>query len=86
MFNVVLVFTTSTDFIEPRFCLPISCLFLVHIPMPRMSRARYSDTTDETEFKVTPEQLRGAITPNTKLFILNSPSNPTGSVYSTDEI
>ena len=44
------------------------------------------DTTDETEFKVTPEQLRGAITPNTKLFILNSPSNPTGSVYSTDEI
>jgi aspartate aminotransferase len=44
------------------------------------------DTTDETEFKVTPEQLREAITPNTKLFILNSPSNPTGSVYSADEI
>ena len=44
------------------------------------------DTTVETDFKVTPEQLRGAITPNTKLFILNSPSNPTGSVYSTDEI
>ena len=44
------------------------------------------DTTDETEFKVTPEQLREAITPNTKLFILNSPSNPTGSVYSTHEI
>ena len=44
------------------------------------------DTTDETEFKVTPEQLRAAITPSTKLFILNSPSNPTGSVYSADEI
>ena len=44
------------------------------------------DTTDETEFKVTPKQLCEAITPNTKLFILNSPSNPTGSVYSTDEI
>ena len=44
------------------------------------------DTTDETEFKVTPEQLREAITPSTKLFILNSPSNPTGSVYSADEI
>ena len=43
-------------------------------------------TTDETEFKVTPGQLREAITPNTKLFILNSPSNPTGSVYSADEI
>ena len=44
------------------------------------------ETTDATEFKVTPEQLREAITPNTKLFILNSPSNPTGSVYTTDEI
>ncbi|HEV2328211.1 MAG TPA: pyridoxal phosphate-dependent aminotransferase [Verrucomicrobiae bacterium] len=43
-------------------------------------------TTDKTEFKVTPEQLRKAITPNTRLFILNSPSNPTGSVYTPDEI
>jgi aspartate aminotransferase len=43
-------------------------------------------TTDKTEFKVTPAQLRAAITPRTRLFILNSPSNPTGSVYSPDEI
>lgn len=43
-------------------------------------------TTDKTEFKVTPEQLRKAITPNTRLFILNTPSNPTGSVYSPEEI
>jgi aspartate aminotransferase len=43
-------------------------------------------TTDKTEFKVTPEQLRAAITPRTRLFILNSPSNPTGSVYTPDEI
>jgi aspartate aminotransferase len=43
-------------------------------------------TTDKTEFKVTPEQLRAAITPNTRLFILNSPSNPTGSVYTPGEI
>jgi aspartate aminotransferase len=43
-------------------------------------------TTDQTEFKVTPDQLRGAITPRTRLFILNSPSNPTGSVYTPDEI
>ncbi|HEX4343419.1 MAG TPA: pyridoxal phosphate-dependent aminotransferase [Verrucomicrobiae bacterium] len=42
-------------------------------------------TTDMTEFKVTPEQLRAAITPNTRLFILNSPSNPTGSVYTPEE-
>ena len=37
-------------------------------------------------YKITPEQLRQAITPNTKLFILNSPSNPTGSVYTPEEI
>ena len=43
-------------------------------------------TTDQTEFKVTPEQLRAAITPRTRLFILNSPSNPTGTVYTPDEV
>ncbi|MBI4324275.1 MAG: pyridoxal phosphate-dependent aminotransferase [Chloroflexi bacterium] len=43
-------------------------------------------TTDKTEFKVTPAQLRAAITPRTRLFILNSPSNPTGSLYTRDEI
>ncbi len=43
-------------------------------------------TSDQTEFKVTPEQLRAAITPRTRLFVLNSPSNPTGSVYTPEEI
>jgi aspartate aminotransferase len=43
-------------------------------------------TSDQTEFKVTPGQLRAAITPRTRLFILNSPSNPTGSLYNRDEI
>ena len=44
------------------------------------------ETTDQTEFKVTPAQLRAAITPRTRLLILNSPSNPTGSVYTPDEV
>jgi aspartate aminotransferase len=44
------------------------------------------ETTDQTEFKVTPAQLRAAISSKTRLFILNSPSNPTGSVYTPDEI
>jgi aspartate aminotransferase len=44
------------------------------------------ETSDKTEFKVTPAQLRAAITPRTRLFILNSPSNPTGSVYTPEEI
>jgi aspartate aminotransferase len=43
-------------------------------------------TTAATGYKITPEQLRKAITPKTKLFILNSPSNPTGMVYSPDEL
>ena len=43
-------------------------------------------TTDKTEFKVTPSQLRDALTPRTRLFVLNSPSNPTGSVYTPEEI
>ncbi len=44
------------------------------------------DTTEANEYKITPDQLQQAITAKTKLFILNSPSNPTGTVYSPDEI
>ena len=40
----------------------------------------------ETGFKMTPEQLDAAITPNTKWLIFNSPSNPTGAGYSWDEL
>ena len=42
--------------------------------------------TAATGYKITPEQLDGAITPKTKLLILNSPSNPTGVVYTPSEI
>jgi aspartate aminotransferase len=38
------------------------------------------------DFKVTPEQIENAITPKTKAFLFNSPSNPTGSVYTENEI
>ena len=40
----------------------------------------------EQEFKITAEQLEAAITPKTKMLILCSPSNPTGSVYSKEEL
>lgn len=40
----------------------------------------------EQNFKMTPDQLEAAITPKTKLIILCSPSNPTGSVYFQDEL
>ena len=47
----------------------------VHIP------ARY-----DQNFKITPEQLEAAITPKTRMLILCSPSNPTGSVYNKEEL
>ncbi|MHA1546708.1 MAG: pyridoxal phosphate-dependent aminotransferase [Alphaproteobacteria bacterium] len=40
----------------------------------------------ESNFKLTPEALEAAITPRTKWFIFNSPSNPTGAAYSRDEM
>ena len=43
-------------------------------------------TDDESGFKITPEQLKKALTPKTKMLILTSPSNPTGAVYSRDEL
>ncbi|MEG4626274.1 pyridoxal phosphate-dependent aminotransferase [Microcoleus sp. w1-18aA5] len=43
-------------------------------------------TDASTGYKITPEQLSRAITPKTKLFVLNSPSNPTGMVYTPAEI
>ncbi len=44
------------------------------------------NTTIENDYKVTPAELEAAITPKTKAFLLCSPSNPTGSVYSKDEL
>jgi aspartate aminotransferase len=42
--------------------------------------------TAENDFKITPEQLKAAITPKSKMIMLNSPCNPTGSVYSKEEL
>ena len=46
----------------------------------------FIDAGIETDFKVTPEQIESAITPKTKAFLFNSPSNPTGSVYTRAEL
>ncbi len=43
-------------------------------------------TTIESDFKVTPAQLEAALTPRTRALIFNSPSNPTGMVYTRDEM
>lgn len=44
------------------------------------------EAKEENGFKLTPDELRQAITPKTRVFLLNSPSNPTGSVYTRDEL
>jgi aspartate aminotransferase len=43
-------------------------------------------TDDSSGFKITPKQLKEAITPKTKMLILTTPSNPTGAVYSKSEL
>jgi aspartate aminotransferase len=44
------------------------------------------NTREENGFKLTPSELEGAITPRTRLLILNSPNNPTGAVYTGTEL
>ena len=46
----------------------------------------FVEATFDQNFKMTPEQLEAAITPKTRLIILCSPSNPTGSVYNKEEL
>lgn len=44
------------------------------------------NTTIDTDFKITPEQLENAITPKTKAFLFSSPCNPSGTVYTKEEL
>lgn len=50
------------------------------------AEARIVNTREENGFKLTPDELAAAINERTKLLILNSPSNPTGAVYTADEL
>jgi len=43
-------------------------------------------TTEETGWKITPEQFENAMTPRTKMIIINTPGNPTGAVYTREEL
>ncbi len=54
----------------------------------RLARGKvvFIHTTPGAGFKITPEQLEESITPKTRLFIFSSPSNPTGAVYTKDEL
>jgi aspartate aminotransferase len=49
-------------------------------------KAKFIETSPNNSFKISPEQLKRHITTKTKALILNSPSNPTGCVYTPDEL
>jgi len=44
------------------------------------------ETNDVSGFKITPDQLKAALTPKSKMLVLTTPSNPTGSIYSKEEL
>jgi aspartate aminotransferase len=46
----------------------------------------FVETKESNGFKITPDEFRDAMTPRTKMIIINSPGNPTGSVYSREEL
>ncbi len=62
--------------------------WVTYSELVKMARGKVVEikTTTETKFKITPAQLEAAITPKSKAFLFSSPCNPSGSVYSKDEL
>lgn len=72
---------------EDEVIIPAPC-WVSYIEMVKLAHGTpvVVEATIDQNFKITAEQLEGAITPKTKAIILCSPSNPTGSVYSKQEL
>lgn len=81
--NVVMALTNQGDEVIIPAPYWVSYPEMVHIAG---ATPVFIETGLAQNFKITPQQLEQAITPNTKLIILCSPSNPTGSVYSKEEL
>lgn len=81
--NVILGLVDEGD--EVILIAPYWVTYLEQIKMVK-GKAVVVQTSIEDDYKITAEQLREAITSKTKLLILNSPSNPTGSIYSKGEL
>lgn len=83
IFNAVLTLCDDGD----EVILP-SPYWVSYLEMAKIAGAKpvIVKTSQKNSFKITPQQLRKAITSKTKLFILNSPSNPTGMVYNKQEL
>ena len=83
IFNAIFVLCNESD----EVILP-SPYWVSYPEMIKVAGARpvAIEASQENNFKVTLQELQEAITPKTKLFILNSPSNPTGMVYTKEEL
>jgi len=80
------------DFPEPgqlaqEILIPVPA-WVSYDPISRLAGAKVVEipTTAANAFKMSPAQLKAAITPNSRLLVLNSPSNPCGTMYSPDEL
>ncbi|RYY62360.1 MAG: pyridoxal phosphate-dependent aminotransferase [Chitinophagaceae bacterium] len=62
--------------------------WVTYSELVKIARGRVVEikTSAKEEFKITPEQLEAAITPHTNLFLFSSPCNPSGAVYSREEL
>jgi len=83
LINVMLSVVDPGD--EVILLAPYWVSYLDHITFSQ-GRPVIIQTTIESDFKVTPEQLEAALTPRTRVLIFNSPSNPTGMVYTREEM
>jgi len=83
IFNAILALCDQNDEVILSSPYWVSYLEMIRIAG---SEAVIIKTQAEGNFKITSQELEGAIIPKTKLLILNSPSNPTGMVYSGDEL
>lgn len=81
--NVILSLVDPTD--EVILIAPYWVTYLEQVNMTK-GKTVIVQTNIEEDYKITPQQLENAITDKTKLLILNSPSNPTGSIYSKEEL
>ncbi len=72
---------------RPEVLLPVPS-WVSYAPIAELAGGKIVElqTGPDNDFKITPDQLRKAITPRSRLLILNSPSNPCGTMYSPDEL
>ncbi len=89
LFNVMhaLVDPPEPGQAPPEAILPVPA-WVSYLPQAQLAGAKVIEveTTAKTGFRMTPAQLEAAITPNARLLILNSPSNPCGTMYTPDDL